>query len=113
MLFGAKGSAFDAKPDRVLKERDAPEYGESIAAAGDVNGDSFSDIIVTARDAQFIGVAHIYFGGSHSTSTWVRILWNNENGRNFSGLASEARDKGPSPGRYEVKETIRSPGGPR
>ncbi len=40
-------------------------FGLSVSAAGDVNGDGFSDVIVgTYRKDSFTGKSYIYFGGS-------------------------------------------------
>jgi len=56
--------ALDAIPDlRVTGARFPDHLGASIAPAGDVNGDGFSDLIVSTR-----GKALVYFGGSPTDS---------------------------------------------
>jgi hypothetical protein len=41
------------------------------------------------------------------------ILWDNGNGRNYRVLVARPKDKGASPGRYGVEQTIRIQGGPQ
>jgi len=60
------GSKFDNFPDAVfLNNSPNSFFGTSVACAGDVNGDGYSDIIVGANgNNSNNGTAYIYFGGS-------------------------------------------------
>ena len=48
------------------------EFGFSVATAGDVNGDGYSDVIVGAhRNNSSTGTAYVYFGGAGGLSTFA------------------------------------------
>ena len=53
------------------------EFARSVATAGDVNGDGYSDVIVAAPDnANFTGKTYLYLGGSGGLSTspsWTAV----------------------------------------
>ncbi len=54
-------------PATVLVGRDGPggQFGVSVASAGDVNGDGYSDIIIGSWGASSaIGAAHVYLGSA-------------------------------------------------
>lgn len=65
VYFG--GPAADSVADLVLSARYFLDgFGGSVASAGDVNGDGFSDVIVGANSGpggQVVGAAYIFFGG--------------------------------------------------
>jgi hypothetical protein len=68
VYFGAAG-AFNATPDAQLESNRANALlGRAVAAAGDVNGDGYGDVLVGASgyvDGQFNeGAAFVYFGGA-------------------------------------------------
>ncbi len=69
-------------------------FGNSIAAAGDVNGDGFSDVIVGAYGfSSFTGKAYLYFGSSSgfsSTADWTVTGENNSD--YFGACVSTAGD---------------------
>lgn len=62
----------DLQNARVLNLTNGTQYsyfGSSVAAAGDVNGDGYGDVLVgaygyTVGSTYFIGAAYLYFGGS-------------------------------------------------
>lgn len=45
------------------------QFGDSVASAGDVNGDGFADVVVGAYQANFAGRAFLYHGASNGLST--------------------------------------------
>jgi len=61
------GSSMDNTPDLIMEPNEYGffDFGKSVASAGDVNGDGYSDVIVGSSFGQFpvIGQAHIFFGG--------------------------------------------------
>ncbi|HEV8323971.1 MAG TPA: FG-GAP-like repeat-containing protein [Myxococcota bacterium] len=68
VYFGGSGSSFDTVPDGILSGLVLyGGLGRAVAAAGDVNGDGFGDLIVGApnvRDGLYpSGRAYVFFGG--------------------------------------------------
>ena len=72
-------------PDVILADADQTSayFGISVANAGDVNGDGFSDVVVSATgfDDTFIdeGVVFVYFGSAAGLSTAHNELINDAN----------------------------------
>ncbi|MBX7042007.1 MAG: FG-GAP-like repeat-containing protein [Ignavibacteria bacterium] len=63
VYFG--GSPMDASADVVLDANEGGYFGTDVSSAGDVNGDSYSDVIVGAyRYGADVGRVYIYFGGA-------------------------------------------------
>ena len=61
------GPLLDATPDVTLNgESSGSWFGNSVASAGDVNGDGFGDLIVGAPNygSQAAGRVYVFFGGS-------------------------------------------------
>jgi hypothetical protein len=95
IYFG--GRAFNSIPDVILTGAAALDFfGTSVAAAGDVNGDGFADVIVGApgNDARGTnaGRAYIYFGGVNMNNTADVILTGAGVGDNFGNSVSTAGD---------------------
>ena len=70
-------------------------FGHSVSSAGDVNGDGFSDVIVSAygyNSYSYQGRAYIYYGGSSMNSTADVILTGAAAGDNFGYGISSAGD---------------------
>lgn len=67
------GASMDNTPDITLTgENDSDRFGDTVAAAGDVNGDGYADVIVSARgwpSASFQGKSYIFFGGAAPDSS--------------------------------------------
>ncbi len=61
-------------------------FGNSIAAAGDVNGDGFSDVIVGAYGfSSFMGKTYLYFGSSSGLSSTADWTVTGENNSDYFG----------------------------
>ncbi len=63
------GSSMDSIANVTLQQPGSSFLGASIADAGDVNGDGYSDVIVGSY-----GKAYVYYGGSPMDSTAGKIL---------------------------------------
>ncbi len=73
IYFGAAG-AFNTSADALLESnKQAAHLGNSVAGAGDINGDGFADIIVGANEYSngqgFEGAVFLYFGGVGAFNT--------------------------------------------
>ena len=95
IYFG--GSSMNNTADVIMTGEAVSDYfGNSVATAGDVNGDGYSDIIVgvNANDAGGVnaGRAYIYFGGASMDNTADVIMTGAAAGDMFGGSASEAGD---------------------
>ncbi len=75
------GSLMDTIPDVVMIGENLVQYfGSSIASAGDVNGDSFADVLIGGAynsSSTFAGKAYLYFGGVSMDST-ADVVMNGE-----------------------------------
>jgi FG-GAP repeat/Secretion system C-terminal sorting domain/FG-GAP-like repeat len=68
-------------------------FGNSVASAGDMNHDGFSDVIVGAPRYNFAqGAAFIYYGGKSMDSIPDRILTGSSFGEEFGSSVSSAGD---------------------
>ncbi len=74
------GTSMDAIPDVTMTGvNPGDSFGGPLASAGDVNGDSFADVLIGAYDAfsNSTGKAYIYFGGVSMDST-ADVVMNGE-----------------------------------
>ena len=75
------GSLMDTIPDVVMIGENLVQYfGSSIASAGDVNGDSFADVLIGGAynsSSTFAGKAYLYLGGVSMDST-ADVVMNGE-----------------------------------
>jgi hypothetical protein len=63
VYFGSSGTTMDNTPDLIFDgENQNDKFAYSVACAGDVNGDSYDDMIVGAMNAESTGCAYLYFG---------------------------------------------------
>ncbi|MBK6505303.1 MAG: FG-GAP repeat protein [Ignavibacteria bacterium] len=69
IYFG--GTLLDNNPDVTLQgETTGSRFGFFVSTAGDVNGDGYSDVIVSAYGySTWTGKAYVYFGGSSMNNT--------------------------------------------
>ncbi|MEW5759822.1 MAG: Ig-like domain-containing protein, partial [Candidatus Thermoplasmatota archaeon] len=68
-------------------------FGFSVSSAGDVNNDSYPDIIIGAPPTSSnLGKAHIYFGGENMDNISDVVLMEDEESRTFGSSVSSAGD---------------------
>lgn len=64
---------------RVTGSATMVRYGEGLASAGDLNGDGYSDIVVSASmEAGDMGTVYAYHGGPaglSTTASWTEVGW--------------------------------------
>jgi FG-GAP repeat/Secretion system C-terminal sorting domain len=87
----------DAISDRFFTGAEGGDrLGFSVASAGDVNGDGYSDIIVGAPQnsagGSFVGRAYIYFGGPNMSTTPNVILTGGAIGEELGTSVASAGD---------------------
>lgn len=92
VYFGGASANFDAIPDGVLANSIAnSRFGESVATAGDFDGDGFADVIVGAPLAEGAGRAYLYFGAAGSMfDTTPDLVLNEINTSDYYGAAVSA-----------------------
>ena len=87
VYLGSSDQIFEAAPIIVEGNNVLAQFGWSVATAGDVNGDGFSDIIVGApfysNGQSSEGKAFLYYGSSNGTLT---LAWSIENNQSESYL---------------------------
>ncbi len=89
---------YDGTPDRVVESNQADaKFGVSVASAGDVNGDGYSDIIVGApyynNGQTDEGAVFIYHGSASGIgTTYARMLESNQANAYFGYSVSSAGD---------------------
>lgn len=97
-VFHGSVSGVDNVPEIVLEDnQQGGSFGWSVASAGDVNADGFSDVIIGAyeydRGQTDEGVAFIYHGAAGGlTSQYATILEINQSGANFGRCVASAGD---------------------
>jgi hypothetical protein len=68
VFFGGSAPSFDATPDGTLSGVATDEFGETVAGAGDLDGDGIDDLLVAAREnsaaAILAGAVYFYTGGA-------------------------------------------------
>lgn len=78
-LFLGSIIGLSALPSTTLNGISPGEFGHSVACAGDVNGDGYSDVIVGALSVSGKGAAYFFLGSSTGLSTSPSITLNDIN----------------------------------
>lgn len=97
-VFHGSASGVDNVPETVLEDnQQGGSFGWSVASAGDVNADGFSDVIIGAHDydrgSVDEGVAFVYNGSAGGISTqYSAILEINQAIANFGECVGSAGD---------------------
>ncbi len=99
VYYGSAGG-LSASPDLILSDANMgdAQFGFNVACAGDINGDGYSDVIVSANlyDDGFIneGVVFIYYGSSTGLSATYNAIADDANqaNANFGAKAACAGD---------------------
>jgi len=90
IYFG--GASMDNVADIIFTGATNSELGVSVASAGDVNGDGYSDVIVGAPTSNLgIGKAYIYFGGPTMDNT-ADVILTGVTGESFGSSVASAGD---------------------
>ncbi len=88
------GSPTGPATESILSSFSAWRFGASVAGAGDVNGDGYSDFVVGAPNAQFSlageGAARVYTGGPSG----IGLLWTQYGGEANGGFGSAVSSAG-------------------
>ena len=92
IYFG--GAIFNSNPDVIITGSATTNYlGYSVSAAGDVNGDSYDDVIIGAYGySGFTGRAYILYGGANMNTVADVTMTGEAAGDNFGYSVSNAGD---------------------
>jgi hypothetical protein len=69
VYYGGGVGIFDSVSNGTLLGVAGAILGGAVAGAGDMNGDTYADIIVGASNASMTGSAFVYFGGAGAFNT--------------------------------------------
>ncbi len=73
-------------------ENEMDEFGKSVSAIGDVNGDGYDDVIVSAPDYNSLGKVYIYFGGVSMDNTADITMTGEASGDDFGSRVASTGD---------------------
>lgn len=74
-LYRGSASGLDAVPAATLTGPDGGNFGNSVAGAGDVNGDGYADVIIGAPGVDgATGRAYVYLGGASGLQSSSALL---------------------------------------
>jgi hypothetical protein len=90
IYFG--GPRMHDSADVVLTGEGSGEFGSAVTCAGDVNGDGYSDVIVSAPTYPPSGRVYVYFGGPHMDNTIDVTLTGEGSGSKFGNSLAAAGD---------------------
>ena len=86
-LGGASGLATTAATT-LTGEATGNDFGDSVATAGDVNGDGYADVVVGAYGySSGTGRAYVYLGGASGLATTAATTWTGEATDNYFGYS--------------------------
>ena len=90
VFLGNAGPALDTTPDATLSGFGVDDnFGWDTAISGDVDGDGYDDVVVSARNADTNGVdagaVYLFLGSSGAFDTTVDITFIGEGSDNFLG----------------------------
>lgn len=100
-VYYGSATGLASTPDRILSDANMgdAQFGFSVASAGDVNGDGYSDVIVGANEFDDgvnanEGIAFIYYGSSSGLSATYNSIADDANqaNANFGGRVACAGD---------------------
>jgi hypothetical protein len=97
-LASSKGEGISAQSPTILEgDQVGAEFGSSVACAGDVNGDGFSDIIVGEPGRDNAGKlregwAHVYFGSVNGTVKAKSLITSNQAEAELGASVASAGD---------------------
>jgi hypothetical protein len=114
-LGSAAGVA--ASPAVTLTGPDGPGgwFGRCVAAAGDVNGDGFADIVVGANAGSAAGAtgwAHVYLGNATGVSLSPEVTWTGPSDGSSFGRIVASTTRPPSPSNSFLCQTRGIAGSP-
>ncbi|MDP3213039.1 MAG: FG-GAP-like repeat-containing protein, partial [Deltaproteobacteria bacterium] len=69
VYLGGAGTSLGATPITLTQPAGSSDFGISVASAGDVNGDGYSDLAVGASSSTGGGRAYVYLGGASGLAT--------------------------------------------
>ncbi len=90
VYFG--GPAIDNAADVTFSEPSDLIFGFGVSTAGDINGDGFSDVMVTAWIYDNVSNVYIYYGGSDMNNVSDTILYGEGTNDRFGLALSTAGD---------------------
>jgi hypothetical protein len=65
-LYLGASTGLPTAPSRTWSGPDGGRFGYAVATAGDINGDGYCDVIVSAHEASGVGRAYVYVGTAGS-----------------------------------------------